>query len=67
MGNVFWQQKGDQHNIRQVVIMLCLISVYSINKQFLCNILLSGMAKVSNFMNSVCTAGRCRHAACRET
>jgi len=26
---VFWQQKGDQHNIRKVVIMLCLISVYN--------------------------------------
>ena len=24
---LFWQHKGDQHNIRQVVIMLCLISV----------------------------------------
>ncbi|ROL44478.1 hypothetical protein DPX16_20747 [Anabarilius grahami] len=24
---LFWQQKGDQHNIRKVVIMLCLIGV----------------------------------------
>ena len=25
---LFWQQKGDQHSIRQVVIMLCLIGVF---------------------------------------
>lgn len=30
---LFWEQKGDQHNIWQVVLMPCLISVYQVLQQ----------------------------------